>query len=226
MLRNNAGGTPLFYPNFNKGFDGGVLNPSPTTSMPWLNYGMLRKVASTVTTRSNVFAVWLTVGFFEVVPGPNGPTLGQEINKAEGRNVRHRMFAILDRSSLSIGLDTNNNPLPGKPGPAPFFVDAQSPAVGSGQPETITLPLTNGTYEDRSWSIGVNTSLVVDSGQNQEVVTVTAVGATSFTAVFKKPHPTGFAVSNAMLGHPGPQPFFDPRNPAYSQVVRYFSIIQ
>jgi hypothetical protein len=36
----------------------------------------------------------------------------------------------------------------------------------------------------------------------------------------------GFAVGNAILGNPGPQPRFDLRQPSAQGVVRYFSIIE
>src|SRR6185369_573933 len=59
----------------------------------------LRKVMNNITFTSNAFAVWVTVGFFEVDASGN---VVQEIGKYENRNVRHRMFAIVDRSQLVI----------------------------------------------------------------------------------------------------------------------------
>ena len=52
-----------------------------------------------ITTRSNVFAVWCTVGFFEV--DPNTGTLGPEIDADVGRQVRYRFFAIVDRTIIA-----------------------------------------------------------------------------------------------------------------------------
>lgn len=103
---------------------------------------LLSKIYNNLTTRSNVFAVWVTVGFFEVIsedldgdgvldtedqnrnhqldPGEdlNGnlrldtedfnrnhildhSLLGKEIGRDENRHVRHRMFAIIDRTKLT-----------------------------------------------------------------------------------------------------------------------------
>jgi hypothetical protein len=76
---------------------------------PYFRYQALQKLGNVATVRSNVYAVWITVGYFEVVPvqyNPNDPaerfpdgfTLGQEIGSDTGEMVRHRAFYIFDRS--------------------------------------------------------------------------------------------------------------------------------
>jgi hypothetical protein len=75
----------------------------------FFRYQELTRLANCVTTRSNVFAVWITVGYFEVSPAPvgdpsSGPyhpdgwQLGQELGSDTGKIERHRAFYIFDRS--------------------------------------------------------------------------------------------------------------------------------
>jgi hypothetical protein len=69
-----------------------------------------------------VFAVWLTVGFFEVQDmDANGnpispPMFGAELGYNQGRQIRHRFFAIVDRSQL-----TGYSPKDGPGGPNPPY---------------------------------------------------------------------------------------------------------
>ncbi|WP_162656751.1 hypothetical protein [Tuwongella immobilis] len=89
---------------------------------------MLRKMQNNITTRSNTFAVWCTVGYFEV-RGYNAqgrPCLGTEISELP----RNRFFAIVDRTNLSLAVVQTPAPAtPGEPrvgmnrtpGPKPCF---------------------------------------------------------------------------------------------------------
>ena len=66
----------------------------------------LQKVMNLTTVRTHQFAVWITVGFFEVVK-PGTPelglpdVLGQELGLNEGRNTRYRSFFTLDRTKAT-----------------------------------------------------------------------------------------------------------------------------
>ncbi len=121
-------------------FAGASLEPAIDTERnSTQRYLPIQRMANLATTRSNVYAVWITVGFFEVeqvtadthptiwsryrmnepaVPNPttaaertlaslhqlffrvypDGWTLGQEIGRDIGEDVRHRGFYVIDRS--------------------------------------------------------------------------------------------------------------------------------
>jgi hypothetical protein len=84
-----AQGTPLFGPSGNQ------------PSHPYVQHELLRKIYGNLTTRSNTFAVFITTGFFDVRATPAGrpPVLGGEVDPS----LRHRFFAIVDRTNLSVG---------------------------------------------------------------------------------------------------------------------------
>jgi hypothetical protein len=70
----------------------------------YFRYQSLARLSNLVTTRSNVYAVWITVGYFEAQPGPidaahpDGYRLGPELGSDTGEIKRHRAFFLIDRS--------------------------------------------------------------------------------------------------------------------------------
>jgi hypothetical protein len=179
----------------------------PGASHPYLAAQLLTKIAGQVTTRSNVFAVWLTVGFFEVTDDSTRPVkLGAELGRAEGRQIRHRMFAVVDRSNLSIASCAAALGAVPPPPPAPLPVTSQAVPVSALRG---TLPLWP-SGPAVPWEIGPGTALVVGAGAEQETVEVLAVDARlqppQLTAAFTKAHAAGTALSLANV--PGAPPVF------------------
>lgn len=78
----------------------------------YFRYQPLERLSNLLTTRSNVYAVWITVGYFEVTPWqpgidtahPDGYQLGAEIGSDSGEITRHRAFYIYDRS-IPVGFE-------------------------------------------------------------------------------------------------------------------------
>ena len=199
---------------------------------PYRRSQLLTALYDRVTTRSNVFAVWLTVGFFEVLDDTALPArLGAEIGQAEGRQVRHRFFAIVDRSNLQLfGLHTTG----GTTAVQRYLThsDEREGAVPWPGRHWVRLEALEGltATEQRDASgerIGPFfefkatrlTRLFVDTGSQREIVVVTDVdpARNAIQAVFSRPHAAGFEVS--IPGNPGPQPDFDARSPLYRDVV-------
>ncbi len=104
---------PLF--SFDKGYDPdapSISEVNDTDRNPYFRYQGLQRLGNLVTTRSNVYAVWITVGYFEVEQPdrpeldpaeyqdvyPDGFALGQELGIDTGEVKRHRAFYIFDRT--------------------------------------------------------------------------------------------------------------------------------
>ncbi len=247
---NNAG-TPLFQ----------ITHDHPT-----IKTELLSKIFNNITTRSNVFAVWLTVGFFEVNSEDangdgflqaatedgvvNGVTanglkngvldtdlLGKEVGREDNRHVRHRMFAIVDRTALLMPR---------------LLAQVSSPVVGDPkkQPETVQVDLSNNPIRiaspfraEYNFYPQAGMTVDIDTGNNRETVTIQSVDYTKnpvqFTAVFAKAHAANALISvpqdqaidafthrgvQLIHGNPGPQLRFDHRQ--NMGLVPYFSVIQ
>lgn len=99
------------------GVDSTVAN-TDTSKNPYFRYQLINRLSNMVTTRSNVYAVWITVGYFEVEPidrsdylAPTGNYTNEEIDRVfpdgfrlkgelgadTGEIERHRAFYMVDR---------------------------------------------------------------------------------------------------------------------------------
>jgi hypothetical protein len=85
---------------------------------PYFQFHSAQRLANLVTSHSNVFAVWITVGYFEVLPWdtngdgvadpdaahPDGYQLARELGSDTGQIKRHRAFYLIDRS-IPVGYE-------------------------------------------------------------------------------------------------------------------------
>lgn len=72
---------------------------------PYFRHQTLQRLSNTLTTRSNVYACWITVGYFEV---DNTGLLGQELHADTGEIKRHRAFYMIDRT-IPVGFEPGEN---------------------------------------------------------------------------------------------------------------------
>ncbi len=70
----------------------------------YFRYQNLNRLGNLLTTRSNVYAIWITVGYFEVEPTtadashPDGLRVAMELGSDTGEVRRHRAFYMIDRT--------------------------------------------------------------------------------------------------------------------------------
>jgi hypothetical protein len=97
-----------------------TLDPQPPDTAPaaltnpYVRYQLLSKIYNNLTTKSNVFAVFCTVGYFQVTDTTTTPPkLGAEMRDTAGRLMRHQMFAIIDRSQMQQFTSNTTGPVAG-----------------------------------------------------------------------------------------------------------------
>jgi hypothetical protein len=105
FLRDFASNTPPFstgaaFPHSNFPHYNGEIHS-------YHRYAALNRLGNLITTRSNVFAVWVTVGYFEVDAAPPGVAV-QELGLETGEVERHRGFYVIDRS-VPVGYEPGEN---------------------------------------------------------------------------------------------------------------------
>ena len=165
-------------------------------------------------------------------PGTGRPLLGKEVYKEVPGDLRQQYFAVIDRTNSTLDVTGA-----GGVGPRPFFTTLESvpvPENWSGAaptPASIQFAAVQDTpngpvtvfADGVAIPINPGDTLYLGVGAEQEAVTVGSVAydtttklatvtlplpATIGTYTLKKVHAPGSAVTNAVLGNPGPQPGF------------------
>ncbi|MBT4693257.1 MAG: hypothetical protein HOB73_07935 [Planctomycetaceae bacterium] len=109
LFRKNPNGSqPLFNSHYTDPSRNANRNPS-------FKYQSLQRLGNLVTGRSNVYGVWITVGYFEVeritnpTPArPDGFQFGAEVGIDRGQIKRHRAFYMIDRS-IPVAFEPGEN---------------------------------------------------------------------------------------------------------------------
>ncbi len=210
------------------------VNPATVSPATYARKELLTKIGNSVTTRSNVFAIWITIGYFEVANDTTQPpTLKTEVDnttnpptnkvvemgKADGINIRHRMFAIVDRTNMVTGTGTSNVQI-NAPGPQGFSVNLTRPNI---LPPNNTFAIQNGMILTfRPNTDYEETVQIEEIFQPAPAPAFTPYTPRQFRANFQKTHPNGCTVINR--GNPGPWIGYDRTKD--KDVVIYSEIIE
>ncbi|MFO0823507.1 MAG: hypothetical protein U0792_10385 [Gemmataceae bacterium] len=239
-----AGGTATF--GAGVGLDDTLLRRNPTAmpvpipyiavttaTHPYQQAEALRKILNNTTTVSHTFAVWITVGYFEVESETASPvgvpyvTLGKEYYREAPGDTRKKFFSIVDRSNIGYEpTEYTTPPAAGTPYTQvarPYFTTIEENAAAGAVSLKVSSAGGGNVYAD-GVPVTIGGSIVVGTGANQEVVTATvasdAAGVATLTvSALTKPHYAGEPVSNIMPGNPGPPTDFDPNMAKYKAVV-------
>lgn len=101
---------PLFDLNVGNSANADLRAAVDTSKNPMFRYMPYHRLGNLTTTQSNVYAVWITLGYFEVEPTaissvhPDGWQLGQELGSDTGQITRNRSFYLIDRS-IPVGYE-------------------------------------------------------------------------------------------------------------------------
>lgn len=100
--------------SMNSVFANAQNTPAVSADHPGFRYQGISRLANTTTNQANAFAVWITLGKFEVNYNPANPTvqdgyeLENELGFEDGTQQRHRSFFIIDRTK-PVAYETGKN---------------------------------------------------------------------------------------------------------------------
>ncbi len=199
----------------------------------------LRKTFNTTTTVNHQYAVFFTIGYFEVGPHPNPnfyqnwPTnvpvpeaIGAEVFREVPGDMRQKYASVIDLSALAL------DPVANAPASAtPFFTTLETTARPSGTGRdrlalTVSRADATAVYvpaDGTEVPVQAGSTLVLGYGADQQVVQVVALlggGSVEVTGL-TRPAWGGSCVSNVRPGYAGPQSGFNVADPRFRPVVPY-----
>ena len=243
MMCTNGGTTPFFE----------VPPAGPNSTHPYIQNELLQKIMGHLTTRSNVFAVWITTGFFEVEnPFQSPPRIGSEVDT----RMRHKFFGIIDRTNLTVDwtnpqvqgdrpiffpftpsnatetyLDPNNTTgvtirvpnVLSTQGVAPAAIFTLYDSVASGDQDFLTA----GFAPPYTYDLRLGMNVVIGSGDRREVCRVVGLNAMNhtITVLTNQRHHAGDVVCTQRIGNPGYQGPIDYTSPKFRDSVVPYSVI-
>jgi hypothetical protein len=217
-----------------------------TGEHPYRREALLQKIFNNITTTSNVFGVWWTVGYFEVEDETVRPArLGKEIGRDDNRHIRHRFFAVVDRSGLelfrtsstnfaSIGGAWNSLTKYSNGSAATYagvhYTSLQNNNIGVVPPSDPTKWAEVRMFYNPPTGSANGVPFVIQPGMlldiGSQVVSVQKVGVdpASGKSYFTGSFPGGASGTIICRGNPGPRQAYNPRRD--SSVVLYMTMIQ
>jgi len=231
ILRRDANPLPLLFNTAaGTGPAGGYFQAEP-----------VRKTFNTTTTVNHQYAVFFTIGYFDVEAATpidaapaNWPAnvpwvrLGAETYLSVPGDLRQKFVSVVDMSALAL------DPVANQPASAaPFFTTLEATTYGPGPSVTLNVNsrfdiATNRLFvpaDGQEIEIRANDKLVIGYGADQQIVTVTAVASgqvtvTADSGTFRTAW-GGSCVSNVRPGYVGPQSGFNTSDARFRPVVPY-----
>ena len=271
LMRHHPGGVPSFNPadgNPNDQTDmvnlmldaqnannnGGQLLPVIGTSRfgmggamdlpPAVRQELLSKIIGNTTSRSNCFAVWVTVGYFEVTQegwtaGATNPTPKHILGMEMQPRTRRRFFSMIDRTQLEawrVELDSRiiiNSAGGTSTDSGQFISPVRFELSKLTTTDGTTFSNPNGMLNDmtgKRYPIQAGSVLTFDPGTLwEETVEVVDLGGGTIGVYLRKPHGvSGGPVTVCSRGNPGPIPFrqLDVSDLQKKGLIPYFQVLE
>ncbi len=223
---------------------------------PVVRQELLSKIIGNTTSRSNCFAVWLTVGFFEVVSDQGNAQIGNPqsstpkhiLGKELQPRVRRRMFCMVDRTMLEAWRimllpesfttsPTTLDPLTGQlTSPVSVSLSSLTYNDAFGNQRQIVMEGVGAIYQSltgKTYPVALGSVLTFDPGRNnEETVEVVDLdpdpNKVNLGVYLNRPHGIGSPVLICCRGNPGPVPLdkIDLDDLKNFGLIPYFQILE